>query len=1040
MDSDRWKQIDSLLQAALERPRNERDGFLRQACGGDRDLEGEVRALLASSEEAGSFLESPAMEVAAQAIAHRQNEAAGPADFRAGWVVSHYRIIEKLGSGGMGIVYKAEDVRLQRLVALKFLPDDVAEDAQALSRFQREARAASALNHPNICTIYEVEEHDQQPVIVMELLDGQSLKQRVRGKPMPMEDLLKIGIETADALEAAHAMGIIHRDIKPANLFVTKRGNAKILDFGLAKLGPAADSFAARTAGPTLSVNESLTGAGSVVGTVSYMSPEQIRAKALDSRTVLFSFGVVLYEMATGRLPFRGESSGAIFDAILNRDPAPPTRLNPDLPAELEHIITKCLEKDRHLRYQHASEIRADLQRLQRDTGSQRVSSSAKLQAATGIARRWKLIALAVATVVGLSIAGVLYIRGAPKLTDKDTIVLADFTNTTGDPVFDGTLRQGLSVQLEQSPFLSIVPDQQIQQTLQMMGQKTDAKLTPEIARELCQRTASAAVLDGSIGQVGTPYLLTLKAVNCANGATLASSEAQASDKNHVLDALGKGASDMRSKLGESLSTVQKFDTPLDEATTPSLEALKAFSSGSRATSPPLAISFYKRAVELDPNFAVAYSWLGIWHTSIGEPGIAAGYAQKAYELRGHASEPERYFVSVIYYKEVPGNLEKAEQSCKLWMQAYPRAEMPHTYLSGGIYPAMGRYDGVISEAREAIRLKPDFSVPYVLLMDGYIALNRFDEANATYRQALERKLYHHYYPAALYRLAFLQNDAAGMREQVARSAGQPGVEDTLLSYEANTAAYYGRLRESEGLTRRAMELAERAEEKEVSAGFSATSGLREALFGNAGEARRLSSLAVARSSGVDVLYASAIAMAYAGDAGRAQRLTEELNKRFPEGTTVQLNYLPTVRAKLALNRGNPSEALEMLRSALPYELGQTTFSGEYAWNGLYPVFVRGEAYLAAHQGSQAAAEFQKILDHRGIVWNSPIGALAHLEIGRAYALQAQSAQGAAAEAARGKARAAYQALMTLWKDADPDIPVVQEAKAEFAKMTTSPM
>jgi len=377
MDSDRWKQIDSLLQAALELPQNERDKFLQQACRGDRDLEGEVRALLASSDEAASFLESPAMEVAAQDIAHRQDkEGAGPADFRAGWVVSHYRIIDKLDSGGMGVVYKAEDIRLRRLVALKFLPHDLAGDAQALSRFQREARAASALNHPNICTIYEVEEHDHQPVIVMELLDGQSLKQRIRGEPMPMDDLLKIGIETADALEAAHSMGIIHRDIKPANLFVTKRGNAKILDFGLAKLGPAADNVAAGTAGPTLSVHDSLTGAGSVVGTVSYMSPEQIRAKTLDSRTDLFSFGVVLYEMATGRLPFRGESSGAIFDSILNRAHTPPSRLNPDLPPEFEHIISKCLEKDRELRYQHASEIRADLQRLRRDTDTEKVTGA----------------------------------------------------------------------------------------------------------------------------------------------------------------------------------------------------------------------------------------------------------------------------------------------------------------------------------------------------------------------------------------------------------------------------------------------------------------------------------------------------------------------------------------------------------------------------------------------------------------------------------------------------------------------------------------
>jgi DNA-binding winged helix-turn-helix (wHTH) protein/tetratricopeptide (TPR) repeat protein len=614
--------------------------------------------------------------------------------------------------------------------------------------------------------------------------------------------------------------------------------------------------------------------------------------------------------------------------------------------------------------------------------------------------------------------------RHARLLSEKDTIIIGDFTNSTNDPVFDGALRQGLSVQLEQSPFLSIVSDQQIQQTLRMMRQPSDARLTPNIAREVCQRTSSAAVLDGSIAQIGSQYSLILKAANCANGQLLASAEAQVSDKSHVLDALGRLASQMRRKLGESLSSLQKYDTPLEQATTASLDALKNFNLGYnslvRSGGSVGAIAPLERATQLDPNFASAYGLLSVSYMNLGESRLSAESMQKAYELREHVSEREKLLIETAYYDKVVGNLDKARRSYELAAQTYPREALPHNSL-GVLYSKLGQYDKSLAESLECLRLNPAIPRARANLIRYYLLLNRFEEARKSAEDTLAKKLDSDSLRFHLYKLAFLQNDTAGMAEQVAWAVGKPGVEDRLQGMEADTEAYFGHLDNARGFSRQAVYSSEHAEERETAATYSALSALREALLGNATEARRMATMALVRSTGRDVQYAAALALAYAGQANRAQSLVDDLNKRFPEDTIAQFNYLPTLRAKLAVSHGNAAQAIEILRAAALYEVGSPA-----SYNlALYPVYSRGEAYLSAHQGREAAAEFQKILDHRGVVLFEPICALAHLQIGRAYAMQGDTA----------KAKAAYDDFLALWKDADPDVPILNQAKAEYAKL-----
>jgi len=940
---------------------------------------------------------------------------------------SHYRINKKLGGGGMGVVYEAEDTRLHRNVALKFLPDNLAKDPQALGRFQREAQAASALNHPNICTIHDIGEAEGKAFIAMECLEGATLKHRISGKPLPLEQVLDLGTEIASALEAAHKKGIIHRDIKPANIFVTDRGNAKILDFGLAKVVPAGTNIGVSEM-PTASAEELLTSPGTTIGTIAYMSPEQARGEELDTRTDLFSFGALLYEMATGRMAFPGNSAAVIYEAILNRAPVPASQINQALPPRLDEIIGKALEKDRKLRYQSAAEIRTDLQRLKRDSESGRTAVAASGTALKPAPKstwfRWAAVTGVSVLVIGLAVGGwLLHSSKAHALTDKDTIVLSDFDNKTGDAVFDDTLKQGLSVQLEQSPFLNLISDRRVNDTLKLMGRPAGDRLTPEVTREVCERTSSKAMLLGSIAGLGSQYVIGLKAVNCNTGDVLAEAQEQAAGKEAVLKALGAAAVSMRGKLGESLSSVQKYDTPLEEATTPSLEALKAFSLGAKAGSEKggtAALPFFKRAVELDPNFATAYSGLAGAYTTLNEIGLAAEYLRKAYVLREKVSERERLDIEGFYYLVATGELEKAAQTYELWKQTYPRDYGPYVSL-GYISACLGNYEKALEEWQVALRLEPNDWGTYMNVGFAYMTLNRLDEAEAVFKQAEERKLEGEQLLLSRYQLAFVKGDATQMAQLASAAMGKPGTEDLLLVSQADTEGWYGKLKNAHELTRRAMDSALHNDAKESAASYQVLAALREVESGNREQAQADANAALKLGPNRDVRAMAALALARAGDVAGAEKLAAELDKTFSLSTVVQRYWLPTIRAAVALERRDPNQAIELLKVASTVELG-------VPWDlpiFICPVYLRGETYLMLHDGNRAAAEFQKFMDHRGLVVNFPWGALARLGLARAYALQGDTV----------KAKAAYQDFLTLWKDADPDIPILVTAKSEYAKL-----
>jgi eukaryotic-like serine/threonine-protein kinase len=938
-----------------------------------------------------------------------------------GQTVSHYRIVELLGGGGMGVVYRAEDAALARSVALKFLPEGALPDAETRARFLREAKAAAALSHPGICTVYEIGEHEGRPFIALELLEGQTLKHAVGGRPMPVDRVLDIGQQVADALAAAHARGIVHRDVKPANLFLTRTGHVKVLDFGLAKQVPAPGIGATGAEAPT--ITGALTEAGTVLGTVAYMAPEQALGQPVDARTDLFALGVVLYEMATGRQAFDGPTGVAVIDAILHGTPPAPVRLNPEVPEDLERVIAKALEKDPALRYQSAVELSADLARCRRDRQTHSMTAATQtrsVQPAT--TRPLRLAAVATVGALALTAAALLWPRGTQALGETDVVLLADIANRTGETAFDHTLRQALAVKLDESPFLNVLPDARIQEGLRLMARPPDTPVTAEIARELCERLGLKAYIDGDIAPLGERYVLSLAAVACDGAEVLAREQAEASRQEEVLAALGGATTRLRARLGESLASIRAADTPIEEATTGSLEALRLYALGMRRRvfgNDAESIPFFRQAIEIDPEFALAHARLGIVYSNLLQWDAAAEHLTRAYTLRDRVSERERFYLGVAYHSRARNDPEATGEAARLWRERYPRDATAVSYVANA-FQELGQKERALAEFRGAMALDPSQPLYARNAASLLRTLGRLDEARAVLDDLAER----FGRPVSLlddyYLLAYLEDDEAAMTRLVEEAAGTAAEPQVSMSAALREASR-GRMNEARRILGHAVRLLEARGLNEMAGTVIALQAISEAEVGDIAGARASAARALARSSGAVPRAIAATALATIGDEAAAAPHFDELAGRYPVLRSAYGEIIRGGRARMALARGEPAEAVALLRDVEDIAFG--------ADPSILSVYARGQALLAAGEAAAAAVVFQAFLDYRGLYPMMPQNTLAWLGLGRARA----------AAGDLDGAREAYDQFMTIWRDGDADVPVLREARTERARLGTSP-